>query len=82
MTDDEIWNYALENDKVIITKDADFYDRFMYSENAPKVIYLQLGNITLKELHFYFEENWNSIITHLYKTSLIIAQKDHIKVIE
>jgi predicted nuclease of predicted toxin-antitoxin system len=54
----------------------------MYSENAPKVIYLQLGNITLKELHFYFEENWNSIIAHLDKTSLIIAQKDQIKVIE
>lgn len=82
MTDDEIWNYALENDIVIITKDADFYDRFMYSENAPKVIYLQLGNITLKELHLYFEENWNSIISHLDKTSLIIAQKDQIKVIE
>ena len=82
MTDDEIWNYAIEKDKVIITKDADFYDRFMYSENAPKVIYIRLGNITLKELHLYFEKNWDTIITHLDKTSLVIAKKDCIQVIE
>ena len=28
MTDTEIWNYALENNFVILTKDVDFYNRF------------------------------------------------------
>ena len=29
MTDDEVWNYALKNNQVILTKDADFYDKYM-----------------------------------------------------
>jgi predicted nuclease of predicted toxin-antitoxin system len=27
--DQEIWNFALENSKVILTKDTDFYNRFI-----------------------------------------------------
>jgi len=44
MTDTEIWNYALENNFVILTKDVDFYNRFLVSEITPKVIFFQLGN--------------------------------------
>ena len=39
MTDTEIWNYALENNCVILTKDVDFYNRFLVSEKTPKVIF-------------------------------------------
>jgi len=55
MTDQEIWTYALANKLVIITKDADFYYKCITSSNYPKIIHLQLGNLTLKELHNYFE---------------------------
>lgn len=82
MTDEQIWNYAIENDKVILTKDADFYDKFMYSEVSPKVIYFQLGNLSLKELHLYFMNNWDEIISHLEDGSMIVVQKDQIKVIK
>ena len=39
MTDTEIWNHALENNFVILTKDVDFYNRFLVSEITPKVIF-------------------------------------------
>jgi predicted nuclease of predicted toxin-antitoxin system len=35
MTDSEIWNYAFKNQLVILSKDIDFYKRFLISnENA------------------------------------------------
>jgi predicted nuclease of predicted toxin-antitoxin system len=42
MTDTEIWNYALENNFVILTKDVDFYNRFLVSEITPKVIFFSI----------------------------------------
>jgi predicted nuclease of predicted toxin-antitoxin system len=82
MTDEQIWNYAIENDKVILTKDADFYDKFMNSTVSPKVIYFQLGNLSLKELHNFFITNWEEIISHLEDGSMLVVHKDQIKVIK
>ena len=36
MTDEEIWVYAIKTNKVILAEDADFYDKFMYSDNYSK----------------------------------------------
>lgn len=82
MTDEELWDYALKNDCIIITKDADFYDRFSNSDNCPKIIYLQIGNFTLKDLHSYFEQNWETILKHLDNASIIIASLKQIRVIK
>jgi predicted nuclease of predicted toxin-antitoxin system len=51
MTDNEIWNYALENNLIILSKDVDFYSKFLLSSLSPKVVYLKLGNYSLKQLH-------------------------------
>lgn len=40
-TDDEIWNYAKENNFIIVTKDADFSHRIMISEHSPKVVHIK-----------------------------------------
>jgi len=56
MNDTEIWNYTLKNELVILTKDTDFYNRFLFSLIAPKIIYFQLGNCSLKQLHNYFND--------------------------
>jgi predicted nuclease of predicted toxin-antitoxin system len=82
MTDQQVWDYAIENDKVILTKDADFYDKFMSSKVSPKVVYFQLGNLSLKELHNFFMTNWAEIISHLEDGSMLVVQKDQIKVIK
>ena len=81
MSDDEIWKYAIENNKIILTKDTDFYSRAISSSIAPKVIWFQLGNMTLKKLHQYFKLNWEIVLSHLTEGKLIIAQKEQINVI-
>jgi len=81
MSDTEIWNYALKNELIILTKDTDFYNRFLVSENAPKIIYFQLGNSSLKQLHQYFNDNWDKIQSEIENSKLIIAKDTYIECI-
>lgn len=81
MSDEEIWNYALENDFVIITKDTDFYTRFITSLKTPKLVYLKLGNQTLKEMHDFFKANWPNILSLLESSRFIIVTKSAIEYI-
>ncbi len=50
-TDIEIWKYAQENDYVIVTRDADFYEISLhYQVNPPKVIWLRVANVSKDEV--------------------------------
>ena len=68
MTDEEIWEYAIRNNKVILTKDTDFYNKSISTVIKPKVICFQLGNMTLADLHNYFEVNWSKIFIPLKRS--------------
>lgn len=81
MSDTEIWDYALKNELVILTKDTDFYNRFLVSSTAPKIIYFQLGNFSLKQLHQYFHDNWGKIQSEIENSKLIIAKDSYIECI-
>jgi len=48
--DDDIWNYALENGYIIITKDNDFLDLLELKGFPPKVVLLKTGNNSSKIL--------------------------------
>ncbi|MCU0569933.1 MAG: DUF5615 family PIN-like protein [Oculatellaceae cyanobacterium Prado106] len=39
-----IWDYAKDNDLMIVSKDADMHDLSLVLGNPPKVIWLRLGN--------------------------------------
>ena len=43
-TDTELWNYARDNDFIIVSKDVDFSNRSTIHGFPPKVIWLRLGN--------------------------------------
>ncbi|NET02299.1 MAG: hypothetical protein F6K61_17360 [Sphaerospermopsis sp. SIO1G1] len=42
--DPVVWNYAKDNDFIIVSKDADMHDLSLLFGNPPKVIWLRLGN--------------------------------------
>nr|WP_245549381.1 MULTISPECIES: DUF5615 family PIN-like protein [Methylomicrobium] len=48
-SDDEVWRHAKENDFVIISKDADFYERSMLHGHPPKGIWIRRGNCTNRQ---------------------------------
>lgn len=45
-TDSEIWQYALQNDAAIVTKDEDFAERSLSSKMPPVIVWLRIGNAT------------------------------------
>lgn len=45
-SDVDLWRYAKENDFVIVTKDSDFYELSLLHGTPPKVIWLQVGNVS------------------------------------
>jgi predicted nuclease of predicted toxin-antitoxin system len=48
--DKDIWNYALENGYIIITKDNDFLDLLELKGFPPKVVLIKTGNNSSKIL--------------------------------
>ena len=47
--DTEIWNYAAENDYIIVTKDSDFINLLETRGCPPKIVMLRTGNMNTKE---------------------------------
>ena len=73
--------YALENDFVILTKDADFYTRALTAQRRPKIIRFKLGNQTLAELHQYFSDYWQLLTDLIQVNTLIVAYPDRVDII-
>ena len=42
--DEDIWDYAKNNDFVIVSKDTDFQQRSLLYGHPPKVVWLRIGN--------------------------------------
>ncbi len=55
--DIEIWQFAREQQYVIVTFDADFYDISLLRGIPPKIIWLRTGNLTSKNIEKLLREN-------------------------
>jgi predicted nuclease of predicted toxin-antitoxin system len=73
--DSNIWNVALKYDKIIISKDFDFYERALIANPAPIILHIDLGNCTNKMLINYFETQWENIIDLLQTHHKLISCK-------
>lgn len=50
-TDDPtVWEYARDNDLMIVSKDVDVHDLSLVFGNPPKVIWLRLGNCSTRQV--------------------------------
>jgi predicted nuclease of predicted toxin-antitoxin system len=79
MSDTEIWEYAIENDHIIITKDTDFYDKMVLKGPPPKVIWIRIGNTRRKKLEQIIKRLWKQITTAIDKFDLIEVYEDKIE---
>ncbi|ELS05008.1 hypothetical protein Xen7305DRAFT_00047460 [Xenococcus sp. PCC 7305] len=61
-TDDLIiWDYAKENDYVIISKDSDFHQRSILFGHPPKFIYLRIGNSPTSKIVNILRDNFDIV---------------------
>jgi predicted nuclease of predicted toxin-antitoxin system len=63
LQDDEIIHIAVDENRIITTKDSDFLDNYLLRGSPPKVLLLQFGNINNKELLQCFENHLHKIIS-------------------
>lgn len=80
-SDSEIWEYALNNNLVILTKDVDFYHKSLLTKNRPKVIHFKFVNQKLSDLHSYFTKHWEELQFHIRQHDLIIAHTEGLEIV-
>ncbi len=81
-TDEQIWNYAEENDLTIITKDADFSNRIIFHQPPPRVIHIRLGNMKMREFFTVTTAIWNDVIELNESHKLVNVFRNRIEAIE
>lgn len=64
-SDSQIWDYALANDTVILTKDEDFAIRASVSKASPSIVWVRIGNCPNARLLAWFEKEMPSVIAAL-----------------
>jgi predicted nuclease of predicted toxin-antitoxin system len=80
--DTQIWQYAKQNDLVIVTKDADFSDRLMVDSSPPKVVHLRFGNMRKRVFHAFLASVWPKIEALIVDHKLIDVYQDRIEAIK
>jgi predicted nuclease of predicted toxin-antitoxin system len=75
VTDKSIRQYAIDNDFVMTTKDADFYEMNLVYGQPPKIVWLKMGNQSKAA-------TINALLNHqaIIKKSLIDDDKDCIEI--
>ena len=62
-TDDGIiWEYAKNNDFLIVSKDADFHQRSLVYGHPPKFVYLRIGNSPTSKIVQILRKNFDTIV--------------------
>jgi predicted nuclease of predicted toxin-antitoxin system len=81
-TDEKIWQYAKENDLIIITKDVDFSTRVLFLGTPPKVIHIKFGNLKMNDFHDLLVKIWPEIEITIEQNNLINIFSDRIEIIK
>lgn len=71
-SDSVIWEFALENNWVIITKDDDFQFRASVTSQPPQIIWVRVGNCTKQRLIEIFNMHWQAIKDELDAGVLLV----------
>lgn len=60
-TDKVVWDYAKENDFMIVSKDVDMHDLSLMLGNPPKVIWIRLGNCSTLQIENLLRRDFKAI---------------------
>ena len=81
LSDTFLWEYALENASVIVTKDTDFSNRIMLADPPPWVVHLRIGNMRKRDFHLFLARIWPQVEALLPAHKLINVYSDRIEAI-
>ena len=70
--DRDIWKYAVENEYVVITKDADFVVMANLSPKGAPIVWVRLGNVGNARLWASFEQLLPDILARLERGEKLV----------
>jgi predicted nuclease of predicted toxin-antitoxin system len=72
-TDSEIWDVAKSENRVIFSKDVDFYDRALLFGSPPQVVHIAVGNCSNDRLFEILDANWRGVEAALTAGARLIS---------
>ncbi|HEX7457141.1 MAG TPA: DUF5615 family PIN-like protein [Ginsengibacter sp.] len=75
-TDKIINKISIEEERILITKDSDFYHSFVIKKEPFKLIFVKLGNTSKNDLLSFFSNKFSEIISEIEKEDMILINKD------
>ncbi len=76
-TPDKIINkISVDERRILITKDSDFFDSLVIKKEPYKLILVKLGNTSKKELMQFFQNRFVDIIEKLKTENMILLTKE------
>lgn len=74
-TTDEIINkISIDEKRILITKDSDFYRSFIIKKEPFKLILVKLGNTSKNELLNFFSDKFSEIISKIKEDEIIFLR--------
>ena len=64
-SDGVIWDYAMSQGAIIVTKDEDFAIRASVSDAPPRIVWIRIGNCSNTRLLTWFEQELPAVIEAL-----------------
>jgi predicted nuclease of predicted toxin-antitoxin system len=82
-TKDKLINsISVLEDRILITKDNDFYYSYVAAKKPVKLVLVKLGNMRLQELKDYFNRNVATILALLEEHSFLVLERESVRVLE
>ena len=76
-----MWNDALANGLVIVSKDADFSERILLAQPPPWVVHLRIGNMRRRDFHAFLARVWKQVESLLPGHKLVNVFVDRIEAV-
>ena len=74
--DTEINTLSIREQRIVITKDSDFWDSFYVSQEPYRLLLITTGNISNKDLESLFVNNLEQLVNLLENNSLVEMSRD------
>ncbi len=76
--DDDINALSMAQNRVVISKDSDFYDRFFEKLEPHKLLFLTTGNIPNDDLIALFDKNFDQIVLALTHSNVVELSRNRL----
>jgi predicted nuclease of predicted toxin-antitoxin system len=80
--DDEINTISVTEERIVVSKDGDFYNSYTAKKEPFKLLHITTGNISNKDLLALIEANIDLIVTSLSEGSVVSIDRQYVIVIQ